>query len=78
MVGKMLKFMRKSKNYNQEELGKRINYARNTISQYENGVLQPSFDTIEKIAKECGYIIYFEDKSTNQRFETKDFDRKDI
>ena len=78
MVGKMLKFMRKSRNYNQQQLGEKINYARNTISQYENGVLQPSFDTIEEIAKECGYIIYFEDTETNERFETKNIDRKDI
>lgn len=70
--------MRKSRNYNQAELSKKVHYARNTLSQYETGTIQPSFDTIEEIAKECGYVIYFEDINTKKRFKTKDIDRKDI
>ncbi len=78
MVGNMLRFMRKSRNYKQEDLSKKINYARNTISQYETGVLEPSFDTINEIANECGYSIYFEDNETKQRFKPEDINRKDF
>ena len=78
MVGKMLKFMRKSRNYNQNDVSEQVKYARNTISQYETGALQPSFETIEKIANNCGYKIYFEDSITKQRYEVKDINRKDV
>ena len=78
MVGKMLRFMRKSRNYNQVKISEQINFARNTISQYETGALKTSFETLEKIANNCGYKIYFEDSITKQKYEVKDIDRKDI
>ena len=78
MIGKALKYMRKTKKMKQSEISKIISVARNTISQYETETIQPTFDTIEKIANECDYNIYFENKKTKDKFELKDLNRKDI
>lgn len=76
MIGKALKYMRVQKNLNQEQIGKLVGFARNTISQYETEKLQPDFFTIEKIAKACGYKIYFD--NGQEKFQAKDLERKDI
>lgn len=78
MIGKMLKFMRKEKGLSQEQISKLIGYARNTISQYETETLQPEFYTIEKIANECDFEIYFKNKNTKKEYKLKDLERKDI
>ncbi len=78
MIGKTLKYMRKKSNMNQNDMSKIINVARNTVSQYETETIQPTFETIEKIAKACGYKIYFENEKVNEKFEVKDIIRKDI
>ena len=55
MIGKILKTMRKSSKLSQEQVSTLVGYARNTISQYETGAIEPDFKTIEKIANICGY-----------------------
>ena len=50
----------------------------NTITQYEKGQRNPTFDTIEKIAELCDYSIYFKNNITGEEFTAKDLDRKDI
>ena len=62
MIGKILKTMRKSNKLSQEQISKLVGYARNTISQYETGTIEPDFKTIEKIANLCGYEIQFINK----------------
>ena len=52
MVGKILRTMRRKNNLSQEQIGKLTGYAKNTISQYEKEMRDPSFETIEKIANE--------------------------
>lgn len=78
MIGKVLKYMRKSKNINQKQISEVVGVARNTISQYETETIQPTFDVIEKIANTCGYQIYFENKEKNEKFACKDIIRKDL
>ena len=73
MIGKALKYMRKSQNLKQETLAKSLN-----ISRYENEQRIISFETIEKIASTCGYQIYFVNKKTKETFTTDDLNRKDI
>ena len=68
----------KTKKYKQEVLGKMINVKGNTITQYEKGKRNPTFETIEKIATLCGYSIYFKNNITGETFTAKDLDRKDI
>ena len=70
--------MRKQKKYKQEVLGEMIKVRGNTITQYEKGQRNPTFDTIEKIAELCDYSIYFKNNITGEEFTAKDLDRKDI
>ncbi len=78
MIGKAIKYMRIQRKFSQEQIGKLIGFARNTISQYETETLQPEFNTIEKIANECGYKIFFINEKTKDKFQLKELERKDI
>lgn len=78
MIGKVLRTMRRKNNLSQENIAKKIGYARNTLSQYENEILQPDFATIEKIANECGYEILFYNKKLNETLTTKNINREEI
>lgn len=78
MIGKILKTMRRKRNLSQEQIAKITGFAHNTISQYENDVLNPTFDTIEQIANECGYKILFVDEENNEVLSTSNIDRKEI
>ncbi|CCY46954.1 putative transcriptional regulator with C-terminal CBS domains [Firmicutes bacterium CAG:822] len=78
MIGKVLKYMRKKRNFKQQQISEIVGVARNTISQYETETIQPTFEIIEKIANECGYKIYFESFDGTEKFESKDINRKDI
>ena len=70
--------MRIKKGLKQEQIGKIIDIARNTISQYENEKIQPTFETIEKIANICDYKIYFENEKTKEIWQIKGLERKDV
>lgn len=78
MIGKVIRYMRKQKKYKQEVLGEMIKVRGNTITQYEKGQRNPTFETIEKIAELCDYSIYFKNNITGEEFTAKDLDRKDI
>lgn len=78
MIGKVIRYMRKQKKYKQEVLGEMIKVRGNTITQYEKGQRNPTFETIEKIAELCDYSIYFKNNITGEQFTAKDLDRKDI
>ena len=78
MIGKILKTMRKSNNLSQEQVSKLIGYARNTVSQYETGTIEPDFKTIEKIANLCGYEIVFINKEQNLTLSSRDIDREEL
>ena len=76
MIGKILRNMRLNKNFKQSDLAKITNIPQNTISQYENGKIQPTFEIIELIANACDYKIEF--KSKNDILTTKNIERKEI
>lgn len=78
MIGTVIRYMRKQKKYKQEVLGEMIKVKGNTITQYEKGQRNPTFETIEKIAELCDYSIYFKNNITGEEFTAKDLDRKDI
>ncbi len=78
MIGKILRTMRRMAGLSQEQISKLTGYARNTISQYETGVLQPDFKTIEKIANECGFNITFTNAKTKQILTSSNIDREEI
>lgn len=62
MIGKILKTMRKTNNLKQSDISKMTNIPQNTLSQYENELIQPTFETIKKIADVCNFKIKFENK----------------
>ncbi len=78
MIGKALKYMRKTKNLKQDVLAKEIDISQQNLSRYENEQRIISFDTIEQIANKCGYEIYFINKQSKDKFKTSDLKRKDI
>lgn len=59
MVNKIIKTMRKMANYNQNELAKKCNIAASTLSGYETGYREPTFEILNTIAIECGFEIQF-------------------
>lgn len=76
MIGKILKTMRKIKGLKQSELAILSNIPQNTISQYETSKIQPTFETINKIANVCDFDIVFTDKKNN--LTPKNIDRKEL
>ena len=76
MIGKILKTMRNKKNFKQSELAIMTNIPQNTISQYENEKIQPTFEIIEKIANACDFKIEF--KCKDEILTSKNINRKEI
>ena len=68
--------MRNKKNLKQSELSKLTNIPQNTISQYETGRIQPTYEIIEKIANFCGYKVEFIGK--NDAVNSENIERKEI
>lgn len=78
MIGKMLRYMRLSKGFNQTELAKNLNIAQTTLSGYETHYSNPDFKMIEKIAELCGFEIIFRKSKTHEEFTLKSIERKDV
>ena len=51
MFGERLKEIRQNANEKQEDLGNFLGVAKNSISNWENGISEPSFENLKKIAK---------------------------
>ncbi len=51
MFGKRIKELRTSLGINQIEFGKRLNVTKQSVSNWENGNIQPSIDMLVTIAK---------------------------
>ncbi len=57
-LGKIIKKLRKEKNLSQEELAKKANISRATLSKLENGnLIKISVATLDKILGILGYAI---------------------
>ena len=78
MIGKVLKYTRIKNNLKQDNIAKILKVKSNTVSQYETNNRQPTFDIIQKIAKKCGFTIYFVDNTDGEKFTLNDLKRKDI
>lgn len=77
MIGKMLKYMRKSKHLKQVDLAQKLNIAQTTLSGYETQYSNADFATIEKIANLCDFEIIFRNKLTKEEFSVETIERKD-
>lgn len=76
MVGQILKKIRKDKKISQTKLAKLLSIDQTTLSGWERGYREPTFDSIEKIATICDYEIHFINKSNKEVINSKNIDRK--
>lgn len=64
-----LKELRQEKRLIQDELAKKLNISRNTITRYENGTRQPNINTVKKIAElfdiSTDYLLGISDRRYN-------------
>ena len=75
MIGKILKTMRKIKGLKQSDVSCLTNIPQNTISQYENGKIQPTFEIIEKLANIYNFKINFSNNEIT--LNSKNINRKE-
>ena len=66
MIGTILRNIRKIRGLTQSNVGKDLNLADNTISNYETEYSNPNFDTIQKFIKVCDFEIQFVDKKNEK------------
>ena len=78
MIGKIIKYARKSASLTQDELGKLANINRTTLGNYETEFRQPTYDMIESLLNKCDFKIYFQNAKNGESFESKDINRKDV
>lgn len=66
MIGRILRNIRKINKQTQEQIGKELNLAENTISNYETEYSNPTFDTIIKFINVCDFDVQFIDKNSKK------------
>ena len=76
MIGKILKTMRKIKGLKQSDVSCLTNIPQNTISQYENVKIQPTFEIIEKLANIYNFKINFSNNEIT--LNSKNINRKEV
>lgn len=76
MIGMILKNIRKIRNFTQVDIGKRLNIANNTISNYETEKYNPTFSNIKRIAEECDFEIQFVDKKSNKIYSIEELSKE--
>ena len=75
MIGKILRYMRIESGTIQETLAKAVGKKQTTLSGYETGVSMPNYDTVEQIAKVCGYEIVFVDRYNKNPITEEDLNK---
>lgn len=66
MIGKILKFIRTNRKYKQIDIAKKLNIGQTTLSGWERGFREPTFDMILKISEICDYEIIIKDKKSGE------------
>lgn len=69
MIGTIIKNARVKANLSQKELGNLIGLADTTISNYERGNTNPTFEIFVEILKVCNFDIIFVDNNKNKKEE---------
>ena len=77
MIGKILKKMRLDNNVSQKMLSDKLSISQTTLSGWERGYRQPTFESIEKIADFCNYTIAFKNNVNGEIIDSKNINRKD-
>ncbi len=76
MVGMILRNVRKIRGITQSEIGKELNLAENTISNYETEYSNPTFNTIKKFVDFCDFDIQFIDKKSNKVYSIEELSKE--
>lgn len=76
MIGTILKNIRKTRGLTQANIGKMLNIADNTISNYETENCNPTFGTIKKIMDICDFDIQFVDKQNNKVYTIEELSKE--
>ena len=76
MVGMILRNIRKLRGLTQDNIGKQLHLAENTISNYETEYSNPNFDTIYNFIKVCDFDIQFVDKTTQKVYNIKEISKE--
>ena len=76
MVGIILKNIRKIAKLTQAKLGKKLNLAESTISNYETEYASPTFDVVINILRECNFDIQFVDKSSKMTYNIEEISKE--
>ncbi len=76
MIGMILRNIRKIRGLTQEQVGKSLSLADNTISNYETEYSSPNFDTIEKFITVCDFDIRFIDKKSKKEYTLKELSKE--
>ena len=76
MIGMILRNIRKIRGLTQEQVGKKLSLADNTISNYETEYSSPNFDTIQKFINVCDFDIIFIDKKAKKEYTLKELSKE--
>ena len=76
MIGTILRNIRKLKGLTQKQIGKKLNLAENTISNYETEYSNTTFNVINKIATICDFEIQFVDKKNSKIYSVKELSKE--
>ncbi len=76
MIGIILKNIRKIRKLTQIQIGKELNLAENTISNYETEYSNPNFDTIYKFITTCDFDIEFIDKKSKKHYTIEELSKE--
>ncbi len=76
MIGTILRNIRKIKGLTQDNIGRELHLAENTISNYETEHSNPNFDTIYNFISICDFDIKFVDKKTKKEYTIKDLSKE--
>jgi transcriptional regulator with XRE-family HTH domain len=56
-AGKMIREARKVAGLSQQELAERAGVPRQSIARWEQGGVEPGFDTVRRLLRSCGYDL---------------------
>lgn len=76
MLGQILRNIRKINKITQLQVANKLNLAENTISNYETGYSNPTFDTIVEFIDFCDFDIQFVDRKTNKTYTLKELSKE--
>jgi transcriptional regulator with XRE-family HTH domain len=74
-AGQIIREARKVAGLSQRELGERARVPRQSIARWEQGTVEPGFDTVRRLLRACGYdvtvIRYEPDETVDDRLSGK-------